>query len=603
MSFPSHSQLSLGLASALAVSTFSHAATTQPEVVVTATRGTQTLDNSLASVSVITRQDIDRAVTRDLVDLLRLQAGIDIVRSGGLGQQSSLFLRGSNSNHVLVLIDGVRIASANTGGYAWENLPLGQIERIEIVRGPRAAQWGSDAIGGVIQIFTRRDNGLDATVLAASHRTYGAEAGLGHRESGYGYGLRIGYLDGDGFNAQNPSGFGFDPDNDGSLLRNLSGWGEWALGDQRASASLLATDNVIEFDQGISSVRHHAGSVGLDGEVSSQWSHELRLAHARESLITPAFYSAFETRRQQADWVHRLQLGRQQLQLGMAWMHETGELIDAFSGVSTYDRSRSNRAAFAHWNADFDAHQWELSARLDDNSAYGSEFTTQVAWAWQLASHWRFSASAGEGFRAPNFNELYAPGFGGYYAGNPLLSAETSEAIELALQWHPATTQRAELRLYRNDIDNLIAYAGGATFQAINILRARIDGAELSYSQQLGAWQLVSNATWQDPRDIDSGLTLLRRPTRKASLQLQRSVGERLHFGVETVGYSSRRDFDGDLAGYGLLNLTAQWEVAPQWQLEARLNNLLDRQYTDAGGFNTDDANGWLLLRWRAAKD
>ncbi len=189
----------LGLAVALAISSWADAATRQPVVVVTATRHAQTIDDSLAGVSVITREDIDRAATRDLVDLLRLQTGIDIVRSGGLGQQTSLFMRGSNSNHVLVLIDGVRIASANTGGYAWENLPLGQIERIEIVRGPRAAQWGSDAIGGVIQIFTRRGEGLDVTTLVGSHRTAGAEAGWGHRQPGHGYRLRVGYLDSEGF--------------------------------------------------------------------------------------------------------------------------------------------------------------------------------------------------------------------------------------------------------------------------------------------------------------------------------------------------------------------------------------------------------------------
>ncbi|HRF53053.1 MAG TPA: TonB-dependent receptor [Aquimonas sp.] len=592
----------LGLAVALAISSWADAATRQPVVVVTATRHAQTIDDSLAGVSVITREDIDRAATRDLVDLLRLQTGIDIVRSGGLGQQTSLFMRGSNSNHVLVLIDGVRIASANTGGYAWENLPLGQIERIEIVRGPRAAQWGSDAIGGVIQIFTRRGEGLDVTTLVGSHRTAGAEAGWGHRQPGHGYGLRVGYLDSEGFNAQNPNGFGFDPDDDGSLLRNLSGWGEWSLGEQRASASLLATDNVIEFDQGVSSVRHHTANLGLDGELSPQWSHELRLAHARESLETPAFFNAFETRRAQADWVHRVQRERQQWQFGLAWMHENGELLDTFSGSSTYDQTRSNRAAFVHWSVDRGAHQWELSARLDDNSAYGSELTSQAAWGWQLTDHWRLSANVGEGFRAPNFNELYAPGFGGYYAGNAFLNAETAESAELALQWRPDTSQRAELRVYRNDIDNLIAYAGGATFQAINIQRARIEGLEIHYGQTLGEWTVDANATWQDPRDLDSDLRLLRRPGRKASLQLGRPIGDRWDFGLEALGFSARRDFVGDLGGYGLINLNAQFAMTRNWVLEARLNNALDREYVEVDGFNTDDANGWLLLRWNPAE-
>ena len=597
MNFAPTSRLWLGLSIALAISSPSTAATRQPTVIVTATRQAEPIDASLAGVSVITREDIDQAVTLDLVDLLRLQTGIDIVRSGGLGQQTSLFLRGSNSNHVLVLIDGVRIASANTGGYAWENLPLGQIERIEIVRGPRAAQWGSDAIGGVIQIFTRRDEGSDAAVLAGSHQTLGAEAAWGHRQQGHGFGLRVGYLDSEGFNAQNPNGFGFDPDDDGSLLRNLSGWGEWALGEQRASASLLATDNVIEFDQGVSSIQHHAASLALEGELGAQWSHDLRLAHARESLDTPAFFNTFETRREQADWVHRLQREEQQWQFGLAWMHESGELIDTFAAIPTYDQTRSNRAAFLHWSTALGAHQMAVSARLDDNSAFGSEFTTQFAWGWQVADHWRLSGNFGQGFRAPNFNELYAPGFGGYYAGNPLLNAETSEATELALQWQPSTHRHGALRIYRNDIDNLIAYSGGATFQAINIQRARIDGAELSYGQFVGEWSLDANATWQDPRDTDSNTRLLRRPARKATLQLSRAFNS-LRFGIEAVGASKRPDFGAQLAGYGLINLISQWQLAPSWQLEARLNNVLDRDYAEVSGFNTDDANGWVMLRW-----
>jgi len=231
-----------------------------------------------------------------------------------------------------------------------------------------------------------------------------------------------------------------------------------------------------------------------------------------------------------------------------------------------------------------------------------AKLTSQAPWAWQLTDHWRLSANVGEGFRAPNFNELYAPGFGGYYAGNAFLNAETAESAELALQWRPDTSQRAELRVYRNDIDNLIAYAGGATFQAINIQRARIEGLEIHYGQTLGEWTVDANATWQDPRDLDSDLRLLRRPGRKASLQLGRPIGDRWDFGLEALGFSARRDFVGDLGGYGLINLNAQFAMTRNWVLEARLNNALDREYVEVDGFNTDDANGWLLLRWNPAE-
>src|SRR5882724_3795723 len=151
----------------------------QPTVEVTASRVAETVDASLADVSVITRADIDASAAPDLIDLLRLQAGVDVARTGGAGEQTSVFLRGSNSNHVLVLIDGVRVASANTGAFAFENLPLDAVEHIEIVRGPRASYWGSDAIGGVIQIFTRKFDAAHLAVSGGSYRSADGSAGIG----------------------------------------------------------------------------------------------------------------------------------------------------------------------------------------------------------------------------------------------------------------------------------------------------------------------------------------------------------------------------------------------------------------------------------------
>src|SRR6185295_7360273 len=140
--------LSFSILLALPVAVRAQQAEPQPTIEVTASRVAETVDASLADVSVITRSEIEASVAPDLLELLRLQPGVDVVRTGGAGQQTSVFLRGSNSNHVLVLVDGVRVASANTGAFAFENLPLDAVERIEIVRGPRASYWGSDAIGG-----------------------------------------------------------------------------------------------------------------------------------------------------------------------------------------------------------------------------------------------------------------------------------------------------------------------------------------------------------------------------------------------------------------------------------------------------------------------
>jgi len=176
----------------------------QPTIEVTATRVAETVDASLADVDVITRRDIDASNAPDLLELLRLQAGVDVARGGGAGEQTAVFVRGTNSNHVLVLIDGVRVASSNTGAFAFENLPLDAVERIEVVRGPRASYWGSDAIGGVIQIFTRK---LDAPHIAASYGSYRSadgSAGMGHWSETGGFSVQFGARHVGGFSATNP---------------------------------------------------------------------------------------------------------------------------------------------------------------------------------------------------------------------------------------------------------------------------------------------------------------------------------------------------------------------------------------------------------------
>ncbi|MFA7541753.1 MAG: TonB-dependent receptor plug domain-containing protein, partial [Lysobacterales bacterium] len=195
--------------------------TTLATTVVTASRAPEQVDTSLATVSVIDRGQIQASQAHNLLELLRHQAGIDLARSGGHGSAISLFLRGTNSNHVLVLVDGVRVSSMNTGALDWSNLPLAQIERIEIVRGPRAAYWGSDAIGGVIQIFTRRLDGPVFAVHAGSQDTRRVQAGIGADNGQAHFSLVVGHDRSDGFSAQNEDGFNYWPDDDGYRQRSL----------------------------------------------------------------------------------------------------------------------------------------------------------------------------------------------------------------------------------------------------------------------------------------------------------------------------------------------------------------------------------------------
>ena len=591
------SLLALGVGVSLSAS--AQAAREQPEVVVTANRTASTVDDTLAAVSVFTRADIEASGSNDLVDLLRQVPGLDIARSGGLAQQTSVFLRGANSSHVLVLIDGVRVSAVGTGAFAWEQVSLDQIERIEVVRGPRAALWGSDALGGVIQLFTRRAEGFDGAVSAGNHDTYGVQAGAGTRDERGGFGARVGWTDSRGTNSQNPEGFAFDPDDDGFVHRNALLHGDLVLGDEHRLAAMASRrDNDIEFDQGESATVQSQYSLVLDGTLSERWTQHAQIAAVRDSIDTPAFFSRYDTSREQADWNHALQLReRSELLFGLAYVRERGENLDTFSGTPVYDARRHNSAVFGALRHGLGAHDFEASARYDDSSTFGGESTFAAAWGWQLSDGVRSTLSYGEGFRAPTLNELYSPGFGGLFAGNPGLEPEQSKNLEAGLRLGsgPATL---DLRAWHDRLTNLVDFSGGDTFQAINIRRARLQGLEAEGRWELEGWALSAHATWQDAEDRDTGADLLRRAPRKGGATVERLFGNGARLGLEGFAASSRPEFGGDLPGYGLLSLRGSLPLGGGWWLDGRVENLLDRDYSLLRGYNTAGMTALATLRW-----
>jgi len=366
--------------------------TTEPVVQVTATRMAQTVDASLADVTVITRADIEASGAADLYDVLRSQAGVDLARSGGPGEQTALFLRGTNSNHVLVLVDGVRIASTGTGGVDFSLLPLDAIRRIEIVRGPRAAYWGSDAIGGVIQIFTRKLQGPSAAVQYGSYDDASASAGIGQRNERGGFSVQAGIRHVRGFSAENPDGFGYNPDDDGLRNRNFAASGDLKLGTQTLSANALYSDSVNEFDQGVSHVIEQDLGAALAGNITPGWYQRLQLGSARDDLDTPAFFELFRSRRQGATWLNIITLTPDQsLTAGVERVHESGQNLDTFARADVYDTSRDNTAAFAGWNGHLQGFDWELAARRDHNSVFGGATTGSAAAGYRVLPGLRFT--------------------------------------------------------------------------------------------------------------------------------------------------------------------------------------------------------------------
>lgn len=585
-----------GLLQAAAIDTYE----LKPDLVVTPSRKVEPLDRSLSSISVITREAIERSVAEDLFELLRLQPGVDIVRTGGAGTQTSVFLRGGNSNHVLVLIDGVRVSSANTGAFAWEQLPLNQVERVEIVRGPRGSVYGSDSIGGVIHVFTRSSPDPYARVTAGSFGTAEVEAGMGYQGEATRLSVNAGYRQVDGFSAQNTNGFSYNPDDDGFDVANLGIKGSTESRHGRWEYSLLAIDSESEFDQGDSDARQLVSAVGFDGQISANWHYQLQAGYLRDQLFSDFefFTTDFKSSRYQFSWQNQLDIGLDldpgsQLSFGLDYYREDGK------SAGTWDESRDNVGLFAIWDGRFDRLHLQLGGRLDDNSRFGSEFTGQVAAGYDLSDAWQARVSYGSAFRGPNLSEQFSPGFGGLFAGNPDLEPESSASGEVGLRWQDATRGRFTAAWYRTEVDDLIAF-NGPLFQAININRVRLEGIELEYALDRSAWRLEANATWQDTQDLDSGADLLRRPDQKAALRLDRQLGEDGWLGLEWFYAGERSDFGGiTLDSYWLLNLRAGWAFQPGWRLELRGENLADEQYQPAYGFNAGGRAWFLSLAWQ----
>lgn len=573
------------------------------EPVVSATRKLDADLNIRAAVTVLTRADIEKSMAQDALQLLKRISGIDLARTGGPGSSTSVFMRGSNSNHVLVLIDGVRVASSNTGGYAFEQLPIEMIERIEIVRGPQAALWGSDAIGGLIHIYTRAQAAVDGKapisgeLLVGSQGRFRTSAAAGLGDADFGAGISLSRSGLAGFSAQNPRGFGFNPDDDGSYANRalLSAHANPSVDlGFKLSAGRNSTD--VLFDQGRSDLVDRFLAIRADKQVSENYSHELVLGYASQNLTTPAFGSQFQSNRLQFDWHHNVAIEQGAVGFGLNSLKEEG--VSSSFGSTTFDEKRDSFGVYARLEKHFGAHGFDISARHNDDSKAGSNSVINASYGLQISDQALVYASFGQGFRAANFNELFSPGFGGLFAGNPSLAPEQSRSAELGVKWQLQDQLYVSASAFSTKIQDLISFSGGRTFRAENINRASIDGLEINASAEFANCESGIGATLQDPKNARTNRPLLRRPKRKASAQVSCEVAG-LTLSANASAFSERADFGATLPGYGTLDLGLSTALNERTVLSLSLENALDKNYELASGFNTPGQTLMLSLRWQ----
>jgi vitamin B12 transporter len=589
---------------ALSLPFAAYADTPMELLIVTPTRMPEPLDQTIADTTVLDEQDIRKSGAPDVPTLLRSLVGTEVVQTGGLGSPSGVFLRGAASNQALVLLDGVRIDSASTGATALEHIMLDSIERIEVVRGNASGVYGSAAIGGVIQIFTKQGRGspaFDASAGFGSHGTQRASAGFSGQVNDNSFAVNVGTVKTNGVPAINPDLVPTaNPNDAGYRNATINAQVKHAFDAGNAlSASVFSTRGNSQWDDGTPTdssktlVNIDKFSLSSDNEPSNIWHSQVRASQGRDDS---RFYtndvqtSYFNTRSGQYSWQNEFKIAEnQRLSLVIE------NLQQAVSSDTLLSRNTRNVNSFSGgYVRESGARQVQFSLRQDRYSDFGIANTGLLGYGMSLADGWRVTARVSNAFRAPTLNDLFYPftdyGGGYTYVGNPDLLPERSQEQEIGLHY-AAADQRVDAVYFENRIHDMIAYNSSGTSE-VNIDQARIDGLELSYAGDVKETHLKANATWQNPRNVATGQVLQRRAREFGAISASRSFGA-WEGGIEMRYSGARPDVDYatytnvSLPAYQLVNLTAGYRIDKHLNLSLRIDNLFDRDYSEVYSYNT----------------
>ena len=575
------------------------------ETIVTATRTPVALDALDAPVIVITRQDIERSMASDVSEILQGQAGLEIARNGGPGQTTSLFTRGTDSNHTVVLVDGVRINPGTIGGAALQNIAPESLERIEIVKGPRSTLYGSDAIGGVVQLFTRGvqsgENKKDAFSAGATYGSLDTQQIFGDATISAGDKFRFGF---GGSYAESEGMPTFVDDHTDRGYRNVTG---------RVNLEYDATDQLTFRARGWNASGRTEYSTQTFGDppyapVSQDFENSVYSLesdfHANDGLALRATLSRMNDDIDQnqanfagTDFAHtrrdtldvQLDLAQWRSNAVSVGAQYSSENTDAMSFGTGFDEDTHVTQGFVQDQYAQGNFSSRLALGFVDHETFGSEMTWNAEFGLALAEGTRIAISGGKAFRAPDSTDRF--GFG----GNPDLQPEISEQYEINLRQSIGEHHVLTLSAFDNRIHDLINFVitDPLTFdgQNENVDRARIKGVELGYRFSAAGWRARAELTFQDPRDETNDERLLRRSRESLMLAVDRDIGK-LDLGLDIAAYGNRKDFgfpeNVTLESYTLVNATVRYRATPALTVQGRIENAFDEDYVLAQGYRTE---------------
>lgn len=579
--------------------------------VVTASRGEQPLSDALPHTTVISRTDIERSQAPDAVTLLRREAGIEIAQNGGPGTNASLFMRGASSNQTLVLIDGVRVSSGTSGGAQIGQLMADQIDHIEVVRGNVSALYGSDAVGGVVQIFTRSGRGhaplANAEIEYGARNTKRAQAGISGSVGERGdtsFAVSVSEFKTSGFSTMNPllapkANPNDNPYTNKSVSAQLS---HRFSADWQAGLTYFQTWGDVSYDSSFGkptdvNTAHNvvrSMSAFVDGKVTQDWKTRVTLSQGDDRSLNftngvPQVPARFNTRNQTATWQNDWTfLPNQLLKVGLEHLQTS---IDS----DAYDvPTRNVDSGYIGYEGKFGPHQLQLNLRRDRYSDFGGANSYYAGYGFAFTPQWKAVASVSNAFRAPSFNELYYPFF-----GNPNVQPEKARSVEGGVEYNGAIGL-VRMTVFETDYSNLITSVCDAAFNcaAANVNRARVNGVETSYRGSIYGVDVRASFTMQNPQDLSANQLLSRRARHFGSVSAYKTVGP-FSAGVEWNAAGDRQDSTRALGGYGLLNLVGRYQITREWALSARLENVTNKNYQLIYPYNTASRGVFFTLSWQ----
>lgn len=634
---PALSLLSLASVHALAQSQYS----SEPEVVVTTNRREVTADQVFQSVSVITRQQIEESGAQSIMDLLAGLSGVQTARSGGAGKATSVYMRGTTTNQLLVLVNGVRVSAGGTGEFDWNSLLPEQIEKIEVVRGPLASLYGSDAVGGVIQIFTRTpQSGVSIAQTLGSYGTRQTDVSMGGGDE-WVYGLRMGTKSIDGMQTLVTKANRFGSSQkyiDGTLNRKLDR-------DTRLQFGLSYGEGNNEDEYGLNFSRNYSGFARIDHATTESWQQTLQLSSFGVNLTVPKGYppGEFSTDRTALSWQNLFTMSSGLLTLGADTWTDKVVKLDYWNAANNVQKELVTNAIFGQYATKWQDIDWQLGGRRDHHNVYGNQSTFNAAVGKKISPKLHVMSSYGTAFKAPAANDLYWPhsaepadydssgnpvststGTCGPtvltnglptlciydMVGNSSLKPEKSKTAEIGLRY--VDGYALSLNYFETKISDLISWkstvqgvgdAYGSYYQPVNVNEVRIRGLETGLSQRLADWFVGAQYTRLLAIDQETGLQLDRRPKDSAAITLSKEIKNHKVTAMLQLA-SERLDSSGRniLAGYGLMNVSDLYKIDPNWSLLARVDNVLDKKYTLATSFGTPYAtpgrSAYLTLRY-----